>query len=58
MNNEDIRGLQKAVIGVRVTPELKRMLEELVNSGRYLDRSEVLREAIRLLYDSEKKKLV
>ncbi|MHA1397413.1 MAG: ribbon-helix-helix domain-containing protein [Candidatus Heimdallarchaeaceae archaeon] len=47
--------LEKSVIGVRVTPELKRMLEELVNTGRYLDRSEVLREAIRLIYDRVKK---
>lgn len=50
--------IEKAVIGVRVTPELKKMLQELEDSGRYLDRSEVLRTAIRLLYDSEKKKLV
>ncbi len=50
--------IEKAVIGVRVTPELKKMLQELEDSGRYLDRSEVLRAAIRLFYDSEKEKFV
>ncbi len=42
-------------IGVRVTSEFRKMLQEIEDSGRCLDKSDVLRSAIRLLYDSEKK---
>ena len=42
--------------GFRVTPAIDKMLEELESSGLYLDRSEAIRSAIRLLYDKESKR--
>lgn len=46
--------LEKQVIGVRLPPRLKLMLKELEDSGKYMDRSEIIRSAIRLLYKQEK----
>lgn len=47
--------LEKQVIGVRLPPKLKTMLQELEDSGKYMDRSEIVRAALRLLYEQEKK---
>jgi len=43
----------KDIIGFRVTPKLKEMIQELEESGLYLDRSELLRDAVRLLYEQK-----
>ncbi len=45
--------LEKSVIGVRLPQKMKEMLKELEESGKYMDRSEIIRTAIRLLYDKE-----
>lgn len=36
-------------ITVRLTPELKKLVDARIRSGRYLDQSEVVREALRML---------
>ncbi len=46
--------LEKSVIGVRLPPKLKIMLQELEDTGKYMDRSEIIRAAIRLLHEKEK----
>lgn len=38
---------------VNLTPELDRLVEEKVASGHYEDPSEVVREALRLLFERE-----
>lgn len=40
-------------MNVSLTTELEEFAEELVSSGRYNSRSEVVREALRLLQDRE-----
>lgn len=47
--------VEKQIIGVRLPAKLKIMLQELEDSGKYMDRSEIVRSAIRLLYNQEKK---
>jgi len=51
MSNTKVRGF-------RTTPAIDRMLEELERSGLFLDRSEAIRQAIRLLYSQEKENIV
>jgi len=51
------KDLEKQVIGVRLPTKLKIMLQELEDSGKYMDRSEIVRSAIRLLYKQEKNSL-
>ncbi len=45
---------EKQIIGVRLPTKLKIMLQELEDSGKYMDRSDIVRSAIRLLYKQEK----
>ena len=48
------KDLEKQIIGVRLPSKLKIMLQELEDSGKYMDRSDIVRTAIRLLYKQEK----
>ena len=40
-------------MNVSLTPELKRLVDERVDAGRYASASEVVREALRLLDDRD-----
>jgi Arc/MetJ-type ribon-helix-helix transcriptional regulator len=44
---------EKQIIGVRLPTKLKIMLQELEDSGKYMDRSEIIRTALRFLYEKE-----
>ena len=44
---------EKNIIGVRLPQKMKEMLQKLEESGKYMDRSEIIRTAIRQLYDKE-----
>ncbi|MHA1401554.1 MAG: ribbon-helix-helix protein, CopG family [Candidatus Heimdallarchaeaceae archaeon] len=46
--------VEKQIIGVRLPAKLKIMLQELEDSGKYMDRSDIMRTALRLLYKQEK----
>jgi antitoxin ParD1/3/4 len=41
-------------MNVSLTPELRRLVQQKVRSGRYLSASEVVREALRLLEDRDR----
>jgi antitoxin ParD1/3/4 len=41
-------------MNVSLTPELERLVQDKVRSGRYLSASEVVREALRLLEDQDR----
>lgn len=41
-------------MNISLTPELESMIRQKVKEGRYLSASEVVREALRLLEDSER----
>jgi antitoxin ParD1/3/4 len=41
-------------MNVSLTPELERLIEDKVNSGRYQSASEVVREGLRLLDDQDR----
>ena len=43
-------------MNVSLTPELEKMVEEKVKSGRYQSASEVIREGLRLLDDQDRLK--
>ncbi|MBM3784569.1 MAG: type II toxin-antitoxin system ParD family antitoxin [Acidobacteria bacterium] len=43
-------------VNVSLTPELDAFLQSRVNSGRYQTVSEVVREALRLLEDQERRR--
>jgi antitoxin ParD1/3/4 len=43
-------------VNISLTPELERLVEEKVKSGRYASASEVIREGLRLLEDREELK--
>ncbi len=45
--------LEKSVIGFRLLQKMKEMLQESEESSKYMDRSEIIRTAICLLYDKE-----
>ena len=40
-------------MNVSLTPELEKLVQEKVKSGRYLSASEVIREALRLLQEQD-----
>ena len=42
--------IEKQIIGVRLPYKLKLMLQELEVSGKYMDKSNIVSSAIRLLY--------
>ncbi len=44
-----IFGVKTATLTVSLTPELQRLVEAKVRSGRYQDSSEVIRDALRVL---------
>jgi len=43
-------------MNISLTPELKRLVDEKVKSGRYASASEVIREGLRLLEEQEEMK--
>jgi antitoxin ParD1/3/4 len=43
-------------VNISLTPELERLVDEKVKSGRYASASEVIREGLRLLEEQEKMK--
>ena len=45
--------IQRTTKNVSLTPELERLIESLVASGRYQSASEVIRAGLRLLEQSE-----
>lgn len=48
----------RASMNVSMTPELERFVQELVASGRYNSASEVFRDGLRLLEQSERRRLL
>jgi antitoxin ParD1/3/4 len=44
-------------MNISLTPELERMVDERVKTGRYASASEVIREGLRLLEEQEQLKL-
>jgi antitoxin ParD1/3/4 len=49
----DRGGEYLAAVQINLTPELDRLVEEKVASGLYENQSEVVREALRLLFERE-----
>jgi antitoxin ParD1/3/4 len=47
---------QGAAMNISLTPELERLVDERVKSGRYASASEVIREGLRLLEEQEELK--
>jgi antitoxin ParD1/3/4 len=45
-----------AMVNISLTPELERMVDDKVKSGRYASASEVIREGLRLLEEQEQLK--
>lgn len=41
------------VMNISLTPELEKLVQEKVNTGLYTSASEVIREALRLLFEQE-----
>jgi antitoxin ParD1/3/4 len=48
--------LQERSVNISLTPELERLVDERVKSGRYASASEVIREGLRLLEEQEELK--
>jgi antitoxin ParD1/3/4 len=53
LNSSGSYSLQEPCMNISLTPELERLVDEKVKSGRYASASEVIREGLRLLEEKE-----
>ena len=56
MMDKDGHSSQDGAVNVNLTPELERLVQEKVRSGLYNNQSEVVRAALRVFFEEERKR--
>ena len=54
--DEDRHAAEDGPVNVNLTPELERLVQEKVRSGLYNNQSEVVRAALRVFFEEERKR--